>query len=62
MLPKIEKKRCIECGACILVCPVGVFDSGRDSPLVANPSACIGCKICAINCPNDAISFRKKSE
>jgi NAD-dependent dihydropyrimidine dehydrogenase PreA subunit len=59
MLPKIEKKRCISCGACISVCPAGVFDTGRDHPIIANPLACIGCKLCALNCPDGAISFRK---
>ena len=62
MLPKIEKKRCLACGECISVCPTGVFDTGRDSPLITNPSACTGCKVCAINCPNGAISFRKDTK
>jgi Fe-S-cluster-containing hydrogenase component 2 len=25
-----------------------------------NPSACVGCKMCALNCPFSAISFRIK--
>lgn len=62
MLPSIEKKRCVSCGACITSCPTGVFDSGRDSPIVVNAAACIGCKVCALNCPHGAIHFKRKTE
>jgi 2-oxoglutarate ferredoxin oxidoreductase subunit delta len=58
----IDKKHCIGCGACISACPAGVFETGRDTPLVANPSACIGCKVCALNCPLGAIHFKRKTE
>lgn len=58
MQVKINKKHCVGCSVCISVCPAGVFDVGRDNPIVVSPSACIGCKVCALNCPNGAISFR----
>jgi NAD-dependent dihydropyrimidine dehydrogenase PreA subunit len=62
MLPKIEKKRCVACGACISACPAGVFEPTLDKPAIVKPSACTGCKVCALNCPNGAISFARRTK
>jgi ferredoxin len=62
MLPKIEKKLCVACGACISACPTGVFEIALDKPTIVKPSACTGCKLCALNCPSGAIHFKRKTE
>jgi glutamate synthase domain-containing protein 2 len=58
----VMKDRCInarmpgKCATCAEVCPYGVFSTnGRGQVLVKNYNACVGCRICAEFCPEDAI-------
>ena len=53
---KINRTKCINCGACIDICPMSVF--GKDSSgkvTVINSSDCIACKACENQCPENAI-------
>ncbi len=56
--------RCAETkdGACIDVCPVDAIAPANAGPerdkapqLFINPDACIGCGLCEVECPVDAI-------
>jgi NAD-dependent dihydropyrimidine dehydrogenase PreA subunit len=60
--PFILEGKCISCGICLEVCPVGVLDfaaltDGRvHTPAVLkNASGCIGCSFCALACPVEAM-------
>jgi len=56
-VPKINEKKCTNCGTCVETCPVGVFEkdaSGKVS--VKNPQDCIECKACEVSCPAKAIT------
>jgi NAD-dependent dihydropyrimidine dehydrogenase PreA subunit len=53
--PKIDEEKCTNCGTCIDVCPVDVFEKGEKKAKVAKPDQCIGCKACEVQCPADAI-------
>jgi len=52
----INEKLCKQCGICSRLCPKQVLkqDMG-ECPTVANLSACIGCRLCQMRCPDFAI-------
>ncbi len=65
--PKIDHKKCINCGTCVEYCKLGVYDvakeKGDKKPIVRNPNNCIVfCTGCEGQCPVDAISFPSKQE
>ncbi len=56
--------RCVHCGACVPVCPVGIHritDAGKHE--VNRSINCIGCRACEEHCPESALSIagEKKS-
>jgi iron-only hydrogenase group A len=54
-----DQSKCIGCGNCVSVCPVGflsVNDCGRVSPSSKENEACIHCGQCVMHCPVGAIS------
>jgi NAD-dependent dihydropyrimidine dehydrogenase PreA subunit len=58
--PRIDKKKCTECGVCMDFCHQEVFakDEGTDTTEVVSPYSCIvGCTGCMSQCPAGAISF-----
>jgi len=55
---KIDRNKCIRCGACVGVCPKNALRL-RDVIVVDN-SLCIECGTCAKACPANAITLKKK--
>uniref|UniRef100_A0A7J3THR0 4Fe-4S dicluster domain-containing protein n=1 Tax=Geoglobus ahangari TaxID=113653 RepID=A0A7J3THR0_9EURY len=54
----VEKKdTCVDCGACISICPVGVFSFDKEFRLVADSSKCMRCGTCVTICPVKALSL-----
>ena len=54
----IEKSEaCVDCGACISVCPVSVFYKDPDERVVADSEKCVRCRICIGVCPLKALSL-----
>ncbi|MBU4283552.1 MAG: 4Fe-4S binding protein, partial [Nanoarchaeota archaeon] len=43
------------CGNCIDVCPMQVFEKEGDKVVVKKPEECIGCRACEVQCPKGAI-------
>lgn len=50
--------RCINCRRCTQVCPHGVFAEGKEHAELMQPSSCMECGACALNCPVQAIEVQ----
>lgn len=65
----VDEVRCKACDICVSVCPAGVL-AMRPEPTstlgamltIIEPSSCIGCNDCELNCPDFAIYVADKSE
>ena len=57
----INEKLCKQCCSCSALCPKQVLEQSYGSyPKVAHLDACIGCKLCALRCPDFAIEVEVK--
>ncbi len=55
----VDEERCIGCGTCILVCPVGVIQLDKKEKRMLKCDLCQGEDIpaCVSNCPNEALMY-----
>jgi NAD-dependent dihydropyrimidine dehydrogenase PreA subunit len=53
--PIIDNSKCTNCGTCVGICPMKVFEKGEKAAVVKKPEACVGCRACEAQCPEDAI-------
>ena len=52
----LDEAECIDCGACISVCPQGVFSFDEEWRLRVNSERCVLCGKCIRACPHSALS------
>lgn len=52
-----DQNECIDCGACISVCPQDVFSFDEDWHLQLRGERCVLCGKCVIACPHNALSI-----
>ena len=57
MPPRIDKKKCVGCGACVAVCPNNVLEVIKGKATVVKPKDCIECRACEGACGVEAIRF-----
>jgi NAD-dependent dihydropyrimidine dehydrogenase PreA subunit len=55
---KLEQKKCVGCGVCLLVCPHAVLSLTNGKIEIVNRDACMECGACARNCPVEALNVR----
>lgn len=55
----VDLEMCINCGACISLCPTEALHFDKDSRLEYFEDKCIGCLICLDSCPLHAIEENK---
>ncbi|MCF0233344.1 MAG: 4Fe-4S binding protein [Thermoguttaceae bacterium] len=53
MAAKVDKDKCVACGACAEACPCGAIEI-QDVAVVSDD--CAGCGACADACPAEAIT------
>lgn len=53
----VNKQKCIGCGTCVAICPVGAISFGKDGKAEIDPKKCIHCGACQASCPVDAIKL-----
>jgi len=52
---KKSEEKCIDCGACISLCPVKAIYTTDDWTIEVDNQLCIGCGFCISSCPTRAI-------
>lgn len=50
-----DRKKCVGCGLCAVVCPRRVFRMKTDKAEIIEKGKCIECGACMSNCPSGAI-------
>ena len=50
---KVDKEKCVGCGACVNVCPAGAISVKNDKAVISDK--CVDCGRCAQVCPAHAI-------
>ena len=60
---EVDHEKCNGDGICVDVCPVAVFElkelpeyEGQTKSVVVNNDACIVCRVCEVQCPQQAIT------
>lgn len=53
----IDKKKCIGCGTCVAICPMGAISFKKDGKPEIDRSKCIHCGSCEASCPVEAIKL-----
>ena len=53
----VDQSECVDCGACISVCPREVFTFDADYKLAVNEDKCVLCGKCIPACPHKALSL-----
>ena len=51
----IDQEKCIDCGACISLCPTDALSTDTEDKLVFSEEKCMGCLLCLDSCPRQAI-------
>lgn len=53
----VEKKNCIACGTCMIVCPTDAIEIKQGYYAQVDFGICVGCAKCAKECPTGCISL-----
>jgi NAD-dependent dihydropyrimidine dehydrogenase PreA subunit len=51
----VDEGKCIGCGECAEICPVGVYEIQNEKSVAVNGEECLGCESCIGVCEQQAI-------
>ena len=51
----VDELKCIDCGACVSLCPTDALSLNQEARLEFSKEKCIGCLLCVDTCPRLAI-------
>jgi ferredoxin len=54
----LDEDECVDCGACVSVCPREVFSMDAGGKLVVDEERCVICGKCIKACPHRALSLK----
>ena len=59
---EVDKEECVDCGACVTLCPVEAIAYDEENTIKFNKEKCVGstCSICVDACPARAIKTIKQ--
>ena len=62
-LIEVDTEKCVNCGACVTLCPVEAITIDKDASVVFDKEKCIGsvCSACVDACPSRAIKSVKQN-
>jgi ferredoxin len=55
-LVEYDKEKCVDCGACISICPTKAFSFDQNGKLIYDEDKCVLCGLCIDACPRRALS------
>ena len=57
-----DEDKCVGCWMCLMTCPVGAIQRGREGHVASKCDLCAGDEVpaCVYNCPNEALVFEER--
>ncbi|KXA90646.1 hypothetical protein AKJ62_00315 [candidate division MSBL1 archaeon SCGC-AAA259D14] len=56
---RLDEETCIDCGACVSLCPTKALKIIDDYSIVLDEDECVYCRACVPACPVNALSMEK---
>jgi carbon-monoxide dehydrogenase iron sulfur subunit len=59
-----DQNKCVGCWSCIMVCPAGAVNRGREKKVASKCDLCMGeaVPVCVENCPNEALIYEERED
>ena len=58
----VDKTKCIGCGTCVAICPVGAISFDDEGKARIDRTKCIRCGSCQASCPVEAIDLNRSED